>query len=173
MSHILHFCIYSMHAFFHRVMSSSVLPAVGSSGVPLTRPTAVRPGNVRGSLPGSRTDLQASPGGRYLRPSDTKRQHTRALGKAGQDHRGVIHLDPASYRHSRSHNMCVQLLEDGYHESFVELFQLFQMQRRRREEAEPGSVMASEPLVEEDSLKLDQLRSYLTSAEASQRIGEQ
>ena len=107
-----------------------------------------------------------------MRHSDAKRQQPRALAKAGQDHRGVIHLDPASYRHSRSHNMCVQLLEDGYHESFVELFQLFQMQRRRREGAEPGSAMASEPLVEEDSLKLDQLRSYLTSAEASQRIGE-
>lgn len=153
-------------------MSSSVLPAVGSSGVALPRPGAIRPGNARGSLPGSRTDLQGSPGGRYLRPSDIKRQQSRAPGKAGKDHRGVIHLDPASYRHSRSHNLCVQLLEDGYHESFVELFQLFQLQRGRREAAEPGSVTASEPLVEEDSLKLDQLRSYLTSAEASQRIGE-
>ena len=159
-------------AFFSRVMSSSVLPAVGSSRVALPRPAVVRPGNVRGSLPGSRTELQASPVGRYLRPSDVKRQQSRAVGKAGQDHRGVIHLDPASYRHSRSHNLCVQLLEDGYHESFVELFELFQLQRGRREGAEPGSAMASEPLVEEDSLKLDQLRTYLTSAEASQRIGQ-
>ena len=165
-------CFSCSHASFHRMMSSSVLPAVGSSGTGMSRTGVIRPGNARGSLHGSRTDLQPSPGGRYARHGDMKRQQVRGGGKGGQEHRGVIHLDPASYRHSKSHNLCVQLLEDGYHESFGELFQLFQLQRGRREGAEPGSAMATEPLVEEDSLKLDQLRTYLTSAEASRRIGE-
>lgn len=153
-------------------MSSAILPLSLSNSctTSLTRISGGKAGNQKGSLPGSRTDLQASPGSRYSRPGDAKKQQR--VVKGVQERRGVVTLDPASYRNSKSHNLCVQLLEDGYHESFVELFQLFQYQRKRRDEAEPGSLLSMEPLVENDSLKLDHLRTYLTASEYSKRIGD-
>ena len=143
-------------------------PASTAGGMKGSHLPSVRPTN-RGSNPGSRTDV-ASSAGRTQNRIDGKGRGR--VGKATHEKRGgAVQLDPASYRNSKSHNLCVQLIEEGYHESFVELFQLFKRQQRRRSEAEPGSKEATEPLIENDSLKLDQMRTNLTAAEDSKRMG--
>lgn len=49
------------------------------------------------------------------------------------------------------------MLEKGFHESFTELFELVQQQRRDHEKAGPASILL-EPLIEHNHTKLEYLR---------------
>lgn len=76
-----------------------------------------------------------------------------------------------SYRNSLKHNICVEMLENGFHQSFAELFNLLEQQRLAREAAPIGTGPHLLPLIEEDGTKLDQVKCHLTAAESSRRTG--
>ena len=78
-----------------------------------------------------------------------------------------------SYRNSLKHNQCVEMLENGFHQSFAELFNLLEQQRLEREAAPIGTAPHLLPVIEEDGKKLDQMKHYLTAAESSRRLGKQ
>lgn len=63
------------------------------------------------------------------------------------------------------------MLENGFHQSFAELFNLLEQQRLEREAAPIGTGPHLLPVIEEDEKKLDQMKHYLTAAESSRRLG--
>ncbi len=63
------------------------------------------------------------------------------------------------------------MLEDGFHQSFAELFTLVEQQRLQHERAGPAAILL-EPLIEGDATKLDQLKAQLTVAEEARRRGD-
>lgn len=64
------------------------------------------------------------------------------------------------------------MLENGFHQSFAELFNLLEQQRLDREAATVGTGPHLLPVIEGDGTKLDQMKIYLTAAESSRRVGQ-
>ena len=75
------------------------------------------------------------------------------------------------YHNSTLHNICIDMLEDGFHQSFTELFTLVEQQRLQHERAGPSAVLL-EPLIEGNVMKLEQLRTQLTTAEEARMVGD-
>ncbi len=63
------------------------------------------------------------------------------------------------------------MLEDGFHQSFAELFSLVEQQKLQHERAGPAAFLL-EPLIEGDATKLDQLKAQLMVAEEARRAGD-
>jgi len=63
------------------------------------------------------------------------------------------------------------MLENGFHQSFAELFNLLEQQRLTTEAAPIGTGPHLLPVIEVDGTKLDQMKCHLTAAESSRRTG--
>ncbi|ELW70045.1 Tetratricopeptide repeat protein 29, partial [Tupaia chinensis] len=74
-----------------------------------------------------------------------------------------------SYRNTYSKNICVDMLQDGYHKSFTELFALMEQWDSLREAAKRRSIFWLQKPLEEQPDKLDHFYHYLTRAEAAER----
>ncbi|XP_053922143.1 tetratricopeptide repeat protein 29 isoform X1 [Cuculus canorus] len=85
--------------------------------------------------------------------------------------KGLSKQEAAANRNSYKKNICIDMLRQGYHESFSELFTLIQKWNALREAAGPGSAIWQQKSLEEQPDKLDQLHHFLTRAEAAQRAG--
>uniref|UniRef100_A0A672UX90 Tetratricopeptide repeat protein 29 n=1 Tax=Strigops habroptila TaxID=2489341 RepID=A0A672UX90_STRHB len=81
-----------------------------------------------------------------------------------------IFLIPSN-RNLYKKNICIDMLRQGYHKSFSELFTLIEKWNALREAAGPGSAIWQQKSLEEQPDKLDQLYHFLTRAEAAQRAG--
>ncbi|XP_074651285.1 uncharacterized protein LOC141906035 [Tubulanus polymorphus] len=79
--------------------------------------------------------------------------------------------DTSIYRNSYLHNLCLDMLEKGFHRSFSELFALVNQQRADRERAGPDSITWNQVLLEDEHDKLNVLQQYLTEAESGGRRG--
>lgn len=77
-----------------------------------------------------------------------------------------------AYRNTYKHNLCVDMLQNGFHLSFCELFALLKKQEDTRRQAGPESLMWSMTLLEDEHDKLDVLKLHLTRAETAQRKGD-
>ncbi|XP_019377713.1 PREDICTED: tetratricopeptide repeat protein 29 isoform X2 [Gavialis gangeticus] len=86
--------------------------------------------------------------------------------------KGLSKQEAAAYRNSYKKNICIDMLRQGYHKSFSELFTLIQKWNALREAAGPGSAIWQQKSLEEQPDKLDQLHHFLTRAEAAQRAGQ-
>ncbi|XP_059577986.1 tetratricopeptide repeat protein 29 isoform X4 [Alligator mississippiensis] len=86
--------------------------------------------------------------------------------------KGLSKQEAAAYRNSYKKNICIDMLQQGYHKSFSELFTLIQKWNALREAAGPGSAIWQQKSLEEQPDKLDQLHHFLTRAEAAQRAGQ-
>nr|XP_033796120.1 tetratricopeptide repeat protein 29 isoform X2 [Geotrypetes seraphini] len=79
--------------------------------------------------------------------------------------------EAAVYRNSHKQNICIEMLQEGFHKSFREFFTLIDKWNALREAGGPGSdIWLLKPLDEQYD-KLDQLQQFLTLAEAAQRAG--
>ncbi|XP_065592113.1 tetratricopeptide repeat protein 29 [Cyrtonyx montezumae] len=85
--------------------------------------------------------------------------------------KGLSKQEAAANRNSYKENICIDMLRQGYHKSFSELFTLIQKWNALREAAGPGSAIWQQQSLEEQPDKLDQLYHFLTRAEAAQRAG--
>uniref|UniRef100_A0A3B4WQB1 Tetratricopeptide repeat protein 29 n=1 Tax=Seriola lalandi dorsalis TaxID=1841481 RepID=A0A3B4WQB1_SERLL len=74
-------------------------------------------------------------------------------------------------RNSLKQNICVKMLQEGYHRSFSEVFSLLKSEQEWREAAEPGSALRLQTPLEEQSDKLETMRRHLNRAEEAERIG--
>ncbi|XP_061440735.1 tetratricopeptide repeat protein 29 isoform X2 [Rhineura floridana] len=96
-------------------------------------------------------------------------------GKDAIDHylathiKGLSKQEAVAYRNSYKKNICIDMLRQGYHKSFAELFTLIEKWNALREASGPGSAIWLEKSLEEQPDKLDQLHYFLTRAEAAQR----
>lgn len=75
------------------------------------------------------------------------------------------------YRNTYKHNLCVDMLQNGFHLSFCELFALIRKQEESRQQAGPESLAWSMTLLKDEHEKLDVLKQHLTRAETAQRKG--
>uniref|UniRef100_UPI0037E85A2D tetratricopeptide repeat protein 29 n=1 Tax=Semicossyphus pulcher TaxID=241346 RepID=UPI0037E85A2D len=75
------------------------------------------------------------------------------------------------FRNSLKQNTCVEMLQEGYHRSFSELFSLLSCDRKQRETAEPGSALSLQTPLEEQRDKVETLRRHLSWAEQAERTG--
>ncbi|XP_071893508.1 tetratricopeptide repeat protein 29 isoform X3 [Anas platyrhynchos] len=87
--------------------------------------------------------------------------------------KGLSKQEAAANRNSYKENICIDMLRQGYHKSFSELFTLIQKWNALREAAGPGSAIWQQKSLEEQPDKLDQLYHFLTRAEAAQRAGHE
>ncbi|KAK2519205.1 Ttc29 [Columba guinea] len=85
--------------------------------------------------------------------------------------KGLSKQEAAAHRNSYKKNICIDMLRQGYHESFSELFALIQKWNALREAAGPGSAIWQQKSLEEQPEKLEQLHYFLTRAEAAGRAG--
>ncbi|XP_052279004.1 tetratricopeptide repeat protein 29-like [Dreissena polymorpha] len=77
-----------------------------------------------------------------------------------------------AFRNTYKHNLCVEMLQNGFHLSFCELFSLIKRQEDSRQDAGPESLMWSMTLLKDEHDKLDVLKLHLTRAEHAQRKGD-
>ncbi|XP_078403930.1 tetratricopeptide repeat protein 29 isoform X2 [Cetorhinus maximus] len=75
------------------------------------------------------------------------------------------------YRNSYKHNICLDMLQQGYHKSFSELTNLILNWNAVREAAGPGSDIWMEEPLDKQHDKLDHLQYFLVRAEAARRAG--
>ncbi|XP_010609218.1 tetratricopeptide repeat protein 29 isoform X2 [Fukomys damarensis] len=85
--------------------------------------------------------------------------------------KGLSKEKVAAYRNSYRKNVCVEMLRDGYHKSFAEVFGLMERWDVLREAARVRSVFWLQKPLEQQPDKLDFLYHYLTRAEAAERKG--
>uniref|UniRef100_UPI00398EE6E6 tetratricopeptide repeat protein 29 isoform X2 n=1 Tax=Pristiophorus japonicus TaxID=55135 RepID=UPI00398EE6E6 len=76
-----------------------------------------------------------------------------------------------SYRNSYKHNICLDMLRQGYHKSFTEFTTLILNWNALREAAGPGSDIWMEKPLDKQHDKLDHLQYFLIRAEAAHRAG--
>ncbi|XP_047242318.1 tetratricopeptide repeat protein 29 isoform X2 [Girardinichthys multiradiatus] len=77
----------------------------------------------------------------------------------------------ALFRNSPKQYVCVEMLQDGYHRAFSEVFSLLRSDRDQRSEELPGSSRLQTPPLEEQREKLETLRLHLSRAEKAEREG--
>ncbi|XP_013400140.1 tetratricopeptide repeat protein 29 [Lingula anatina] len=77
--------------------------------------------------------------------------------------------ETAAYRNTYMHNLCLDMLQEGFHRSFSELFALVKRQYSEREAAGPESMMWTQMMLDEEHEKLEMLKVFLTRAEAALR----
>uniref|UniRef100_A0A2K5WTH4 Tetratricopeptide repeat protein 29 n=1 Tax=Macaca fascicularis TaxID=9541 RepID=A0A2K5WTH4_MACFA len=83
--------------------------------------------------------------------------------------KGLSKEEVAAYRNSYKKNICVDMLRDGYHKSFTELFALMEQWDALREAARVRSLFWLQKPLEEQPDKLDYFYHYLTRAEDAER----
>ncbi|XP_061664493.1 tetratricopeptide repeat protein 29 isoform X2 [Syngnathoides biaculeatus] len=95
--------------------------------------------------------------------------------KSGQTPEKSAHClskeDIAKFINSRKQNICVGLLQHGFHRSFSELFLLLRLDRERREGAEINSALSLQTPLEEQHAKVESVGLHLSRAERAQRDG--
>lgn len=86
-----------------------------------------------------------------------------------QNFKGLSKEEVAAHRNSYRKSICVDMLRDGYHKSFTELFALMEQWDALRHAAEVRSLFWMQRPLEEQPDKLDNFYHYLTRAEAAER----
>lgn len=69
------------------------------------------------------------------------------------------------------HNLCLEMLKDGFHHSFSELFNLLEHEKDEQQRLGPDSGLQDQPLVQDQPQKLEQMKTHLMAAEAAKRRG--
>ncbi|KAM3937733.1 tetratricopeptide repeat protein 29 [Leptodactylus fuscus] len=116
------------------------------------------------SLPESSKKLPRN-GIHLIRDKDVKDHHLQKNIKE------LSKEETAIYQNSFKHSICIEMLRQGYHKSFSELFTLIHKWNALRDAGGPGSAIWQQKPLEEQHEKLDQLQHFLTRAEAAQRSG--
>ncbi|XP_054342363.1 tetratricopeptide repeat protein 29 isoform X1 [Pongo pygmaeus] len=83
--------------------------------------------------------------------------------------KGLSKEEVAAYRNPYKKNICVDMLRDGYHKSFTELFALMEQWDALKEAARVRSLFWLQKPLEEQPDKLDYFYYYLTRAEDAER----
>ncbi|XP_032743761.1 tetratricopeptide repeat protein 29 [Rattus rattus] len=88
-----------------------------------------------------------------------------------QNIKGLSKEEVAAHRNSYKKSICVDMLRDGFHKSFTELFGLMEQWDKLREAAQARSLFWLQRPLEDQPDKLDNFYHYLTNAESAERKG--
>eukprot|EP00795_Rhopilema_esculentum_P000833 gene833-10575_t len=80
-------------------------------------------------------------------------------------------IDTARYRNSYKHNLCLDMLQDGFHKAFCELFELLNRQKEILSQEQFDASEVNVVLLEDEPEKLDTLKENLIAAESARRRG--
>ncbi|XP_054609503.1 tetratricopeptide repeat protein 29 [Dunckerocampus dactyliophorus] len=78
----------------------------------------------------------------------------------------------AKFINSQKQNICVGVLQHGFHRSFSEIFQLVRLDQERREAAEVNSAVSLQTPLEEQQHKMESISRHLSRAEQAKRDGQ-
>lgn len=81
----------------------------------------------------------------------------------------LSHAQTCHKRNTHLHNVCIQMLRNGQHRAYTELFNLVENRKKARIEAGPGSEMSLEVKLENENNYLDKLKENLCTAEENER----
>jgi len=81
-------------------------------------------------------------------------------------------VETTTHRNTYKHNLCVNILKDGFHRSFDEIFSLIEKRKKQREAAGQNSSLWQEKSLDDQTEKLAQMALHLTQAEAAERVGK-
>ncbi|KAM4536603.1 tetratricopeptide repeat protein 29 isoform 2-T2 [Odontesthes bonariensis] len=100
-----------------------------------------------------------------------KRSKVRTSGVSDESPQLLSKTDIALFRNSPKQYICVELLQDGYHRSFSEVFSLLRSDQDRRVTPELESASLHYPPLEEQRGKLETMKLHLSRAEEAERTG--
>ena len=83
-------------------------------------------------------------------------------------HRFIL---PNRYRNTFFHNLCLEVLQGGFHRSFSEIFTLVKHQQKIVEDAGADSLLQDRTLLADQHEKLRNMKTHLTQAELALRQG--
>lgn len=89
--------------------------------------------------------------------------------KLRQLQRDLTKAETSVYRNTYRHTLCLDMLKEGFHLSFRELFTLIHQQLDERQRQGPESFMWTQVMLENEHEKLDILKRHLMKAETAQR----
>jgi len=81
-------------------------------------------------------------------------------------------VETAKHRNSFKHSLCIEMLRNGFHKSFSELYNLIEDRHQQRLIAGKDSALWLEQSLNEQPEKLEELAKYLTKAESLERNGK-
>ncbi|EDV24911.1 uncharacterized protein TRIADDRAFT_56320 [Trichoplax adhaerens] len=82
-------------------------------------------------------------------------------------------IDVARYRNDYMHNLCMDILKEGYHRAFAEIFELINRQKEEREALGDDIIATLTPLLKDEHEKLSYLSEKLCRAEDAERNDDQ
>jgi hypothetical protein len=80
----------------------------------------------------------------------------------------LTHAQTCHKRNTHLHNVCIEMLRNGQHRAYTELFNLVENRRKARIAAGPGSEMSLEIKLENENNYLDKLKENLCAAEENE-----
>ncbi|CAH1776811.1 unnamed protein product [Owenia fusiformis] len=80
--------------------------------------------------------------------------------------------EAAQFRNTFFHTLCLDMLQEGFHQAFSELYALAKEQRQEREAAGPESSLWNKPLLEDSHEKLEMIKTLLSNSEQALRAGD-
>jgi len=104
-------------------------------------------------------------------PSGTILQLQGKLSSVNQD--TLSHSSTCYKRNDYYHNTCIEMLRNGYHKAYSEMFNLIEQRKLEITAAGPGTLLSLAPIVHENKEYLDAFKEKLTAAEEAERKSEQ
>ncbi|CAG5089601.1 Oidioi.mRNA.OKI2018_I69.PAR.g12276.t1.cds [Oikopleura dioica] len=104
-------------------------------------------------------------------PSGTILQLQGKLSSVNQE--TLSHSSTCYKRNDYYHNTCIEMLRNGYHKAYSEMFNLIEKRKLEIIAAGPGTLMSLAPVVHENKEYLDTFKEKLTAAEEAERKSEQ
>ncbi|XP_072039913.1 tetratricopeptide repeat protein 29-like [Amphiura filiformis] len=114
------------------------------------------------------------PAGQYVKPTLKTRKESRFSMKQQQmriKQPELSSLDTQRFRNTYFHNLCLEMLKDGFHRSFSEIFALVKEQQNEIEDAGTDSLIQDRTLLADMHSKLDAMKAHLTQGELALRAG--
>jgi len=102
-------------------------------------------------------------------PSAAARPEVKSLTITNAEIETLTHATTCAKRNNHLHNSCTDMLKNGYHRAYTEIFNLVEDRRRARIDAGPGSEMSLEVVLEENKNYIDKLKYHLCEAERGER----
>ncbi|XP_022108504.1 tetratricopeptide repeat protein 29-like [Acanthaster planci] len=120
---------------------------------------------------------QSRPQDQYVKPKlkgqgRREREHVMKQYLLTNKKPSLTKLDTQKYRNTFFHNLCLEMLKDGFHRSFSEVFALVQQQKAEINAAGPDSLLQDRRLLAEQEVKLEEMKKRLTEAELALRIDD-
>jgi len=102
-------------------------------------------------------------------PSASVASEVKSVKVANPEIETLAHSTTCAKRNNHLHNSCIDMLKNGYHRAYTEIFNLVQDRKKARIEAGPGSEMSLEVILEENKNYIDKLKYHLCEAERGER----